>query len=265
MINSHNGYKNKPRIDVEKDYHVIKEWLDNFKEQIEKRYDKGETAYNLRNCAYIDEFEKGKIVYPCIMNGQPKFQYDLLGFYDLAPANIITGEKIVYLVSLLNSKFIFYCLSNFYMGGGIKGEFKSNNIEKIPVIYLENTIVFEKLSRLLIYMNINMFTNEQIKNLIERIIDFMVYGLYFENEMTTDGSYINNEVEKVLSKYDFSNFENLPDENKEKLVNEIYKELNVNKVILKALTFCNVEEIKIIEESVQTSDSGVEELEENED
>ena len=151
------------------------------------------------------------------------------------------------------------------MGGGIKGEFKSNNIEKIPVIYIENTIVFEKLSRLLIYMNINMFTNEQIKNLIERIIDFMVYGLYFENEMTTDGSYINNEVEKVLSKYDFSNFEDLPDENKEKLVNEIYEELNTNKVILKALTFCNVEEVRIIEESVQTSDSVVEELEEDED
>jgi hypothetical protein len=33
----------------------------------------------------------------------------------------------------------------------------------------------------------------------------------------------------------------------------------------KALTFCNVEEVKIIEESVQTSDSDVEELEEDED
>ena len=60
LINSHNGYKNIPRINVEKDYPVIKEWLDNFKEQIEKRYDKGETAYNLRNCAYVDEFEKEK-------------------------------------------------------------------------------------------------------------------------------------------------------------------------------------------------------------
>ena len=55
------------------------------------------------------------------------------------------------------------------------------------------------------------------------------------------------------------------DEAKEKLITEIYEELNSNKVILKALTFCNVEVVKIIEESVQTSDSDVEELEEDED
>ena len=60
IINSHNGYKNVSRVDIEKDYPSIKEWLDKFKNQLEKRYDKGETPYNLRNCAYVDEFEKEK-------------------------------------------------------------------------------------------------------------------------------------------------------------------------------------------------------------
>ncbi len=267
LINSHNGYKDNPRINVENDYPIIKEWLDNFKEQIEKRYDKGETAYNLRNCAYVDEFENEKIVYPCIMNGEPKFQYDSLGFYDLAPANIITGKKIKYLVSLLNSKFIFYCLSSFYMGGGIKGEFKSNNIEKIPVLYLENTFSFDIYVNLLVHINKNTTTllNEKAKKLFERIIDFMVYGLYFEQEMKDDESYINDEVEKILGKYDFSNFEELSAESKETLINEVYSEFNSNKLILKALTFCNVEEVRIIEESVQISVSSEEELEEDED
>ena len=62
IINSHNGDKNNAPINID-DYPVIKNHLDQYYPQLEKRQDKGITPYNLRNCAYLAEFAKEKIVY----------------------------------------------------------------------------------------------------------------------------------------------------------------------------------------------------------
>ncbi|GAA7443340.1 class I SAM-dependent DNA methyltransferase [Helicobacter pylori] len=137
VINTHNGYtsafKSKiPRIDIEK-YPAIKAHLDSHYNAIVKRSDQGDTPYHLRNCDYLEDFEKEKIVYPCIMTTEPCFIYDNNKFYAPAPANIITGDNLRYLIALLNSKFIYFAMRNFYMGGGIEGELKTNNLEKIPI------------------------------------------------------------------------------------------------------------------------------------
>ena len=65
LINTHNGIKEKgiPRIDVEKDYPAVKKHLDEYWDKIKKRADQGDTPYNLRNCAYLDDFFKPKIFY----------------------------------------------------------------------------------------------------------------------------------------------------------------------------------------------------------
>ena len=67
MINTHNGVKEKgiKRIDID-DYPAVKAHLDTFYEQLEKRQDKGDTPYNLRNCAYIEDFSKQKIIWKII-------------------------------------------------------------------------------------------------------------------------------------------------------------------------------------------------------
>ena len=63
LINTHNGTKEGlERIHIE-DYPSIKEHLDNYWLRLENRADKGGTPYNLRNCAYLDEFSKPKIVW----------------------------------------------------------------------------------------------------------------------------------------------------------------------------------------------------------
>ncbi len=137
VINTHNGYTSNlkfkiPPIDIEK-YPVLKSHLDSHWDTIATRSDQGDTPYHLRNCAYLEDFEKEKIVYPCIMAKEPCFIYDNNKFYAPAPANIITGDNLRYLIALLNSKFIYFAMRNFYMGGGIEGELKTNNLEKIPI------------------------------------------------------------------------------------------------------------------------------------
>ena len=81
LINTHNGVKDKniPRIDI-KDYPAIKNHLDEYWDKISTRADKGDTPYNLRNCAYMDEFNKPKIVWGNL---------NLSATYTLAPAGII--------------------------------------------------------------------------------------------------------------------------------------------------------------------------------
>ena len=56
LINTHNGIRGEvERIHIE-DYPAIKQHLDNYWDKIEPRADQGETPYNLRNCAYLDDF-----------------------------------------------------------------------------------------------------------------------------------------------------------------------------------------------------------------
>ena len=62
LINTHNGSKTQNRVDVN-NYPAIKEYLDNFWEKLVKRDDQGDTPYNLRCCAYMDDFSKQKIVW----------------------------------------------------------------------------------------------------------------------------------------------------------------------------------------------------------
>ena len=64
LINTHNGIRGKlERVHIE-DNPAIKAHLDQYWDKISKRADKGDTPYNLRNCAYLEDFSKPKIMYP---------------------------------------------------------------------------------------------------------------------------------------------------------------------------------------------------------
>ena len=63
LINTHNGIHGKlERVHIE-DYPAIKAHLDQYWDRISKRADKGDTPYNLRNCAYLEDFSKPKLFY----------------------------------------------------------------------------------------------------------------------------------------------------------------------------------------------------------
>nr|WP_239056457.1 TaqI-like C-terminal specificity domain-containing protein [Helicobacter apodemus] len=78
---------------------------------------------------------QGKILYPCIMANESCFVYEEKGFFALAPANLITGKEcdMKYLTGFLNSSFVYFLMREFYMGGGIEGELKTNNLLKLPI------------------------------------------------------------------------------------------------------------------------------------
>ena len=123
LITTHNGLKEKniPPVDVTK-YPSIKAHLDQFYPQLAKRQDKGDTPYNLRNCAYMEDFNKQKIIYPDIMRmprsvdsltKYPYFYFDKEGYFVEATNFMMNGNDINVIYSFINSDLGFYIFSKF--------------------------------------------------------------------------------------------------------------------------------------------------------
>ena len=141
LINSHNGVKGKhDRIHIE-DYPSVKAHLDQFWDKISNRADKGDTPYNLRNCAYLDDFNKQKIVWARLMrltkkdvNSFPRFANVPEGFMTVDSLCFFSGKDIDIICHFLNSEYAaYYFLKNIVAldNGGI--QMRQQYIEEIPL------------------------------------------------------------------------------------------------------------------------------------
>ena len=93
LINTHNGVKGRlSPIDIN-DYPSVKQYLDLHWEKIKKREDKGITPYNLRNCAYMDDFNKPKIVYAELARTGNAFTLDMNNQMISNTSYMITFDK----------------------------------------------------------------------------------------------------------------------------------------------------------------------------
>lgn len=110
IINTHNGLKEKGILPIEiEEYQAIKEHLNLYIDKLTKRGDKGDTPYNLRNCAYLEEFSKPKIIYPNMTKYLP-FSYDESKALANQKCYILTAKddtiSLKYLTAVFNSKLI---------------------------------------------------------------------------------------------------------------------------------------------------------------
>lgn len=138
LINTHNGVKGElPPIDITL-YPAIKAHLDSHLDRIARRSDQGITPYNLRDCAYIKDFEKPKIMYPNMTKYLP-FAYDNRCFLTNQKCFIITGKHIAYLTAFLNSSIFKYCFRNAFpeLQGGTR-ELSKVFFDKISVLQVDD-------------------------------------------------------------------------------------------------------------------------------
>src|SRR5699024_7396226 len=108
LINTHNGYVDSAgnqvnRIDVN-DYPAIKKHLDKYWDRLEKRYDQGDTPYNLRNCAYMEDFDRQKVGWKAVGK---KLSFSIIekGIFITAPAAFFTSKYNLYLLAILLSNY----------------------------------------------------------------------------------------------------------------------------------------------------------------
>ena len=111
LINTHNGIRGRiPRINIE-NYPAVKAHLDQYWDKIAIRADKGDTPYNLRNCAYLDLFFQPHICWKAVGRNLA-FALVESGVFLTAPASFISGgvynETILhYLCSKVGTYFIY--------------------------------------------------------------------------------------------------------------------------------------------------------------
>ena len=181
LIDTHNGYGDVPAIDMN-DYGAIKAHLDAFYPQLEKRHDKGNTPYNLRNCAYHAEFEKAKIAWGNIAYSSA-FCYSAPGEFIAGPANLLTSseDNIKYLLGCMNSRLFNWEFTQLGIPLGYAFEWKKQYVEQIhvPPITDENRAIVAEIEELVdALLSAKKADSDADTSDLEKAIDTFVYGLY---------------------------------------------------------------------------------------
>ena len=182
LINTHNGVKGQlERIHIE-DYPAVKTHLDKYWKRISQRTDKGDTPYNLRNCAYLDDFNKPKIIWK-IIGSNLAFSFDNDCVIVNNACYLMTGTNIKNMLPFLNSKIInwYSDITNMNPTGVGDAQVGAQNIGLFPIP--KEGIAFD--------INYNNIDNLLIEKEVAR-----VYGLTDE------------ELDYILSIYPISSSDN---------------------------------------------------------
>ena len=155
--------------------------MDNFYDRLEKRYDKGSTPYNLRNCAYHEEFVKEKVFW-IDLTEQGRFAYDAGEMFCVNSAYMLTGSSIKYLCAVLNSTLVSWFMRNSALNSGMgTTRWVRFTVERIPVPIinsLKQQPFIRSVDKILHAWDAGEDTGD-----LESEIDALVYQLY---GLTTD-------------------------------------------------------------------------------
>ena len=132
LIDTHNGYGGVAPVDVN-DYPAIKAHLDMFYPSLEKRGDKGRTPYNLRDCAYYEDFAKEKLLWIELVE-HGRFTFDDSGIFCANTAYMLSGQSIKYLCALLNSNLVTWYMKSTALTSGMGAtRWIKSFVETIPL------------------------------------------------------------------------------------------------------------------------------------
>ena len=169
IIGTHNGVRGKfPRIDIE-DYPAVKAHLDQYWDKIAARDDQGATPYNLRNCAYWEDFDKPKVMWK-IIGCNINFSFDFDGMLCNNAVNIMTGneQQLLQFVGLMNSK-----LFDWYLKLTTEAEVQGGGVQ-LYVTTLEKTLL-----KLDFPDQLGTLVNRRVKKEVaDADIDAVIYELY---------------------------------------------------------------------------------------
>ncbi|WP_185269145.1 TaqI-like C-terminal specificity domain-containing protein [Chryseobacterium indologenes] len=183
LINTHNGIKEKgiKRVEID-DYPAVKKHLNTFYRQLSKRTDKGDTPYNLRNCAYMEDFYRQKIIWGEISD-RTKFSIELDGQYvNEATTFLLVGENLLYIVAFLNSKLSEYFFSKIGTTTGMGTvRWKKFTIEQLYIPKI-STVMQQQFEKIVLEI-INNVENNRDYSILLKEIDKLIFEIFdFSNE-----------------------------------------------------------------------------------
>ena len=265
IINSHNGVRESglKRIEVETDYPKIYNYLLDYYDEsspkailkkdgpyqtLKDRADQGDHWTNLRNCAFVEEFEKPKIVWIEISD-RANYAYDKQGFFLTNSAYFISGDNLKYLVSILNSSvadYYFFQITAKIAGG--RKRYTKQYVEQIPIPVLSKT----RQTPYELLVDYVILSKTQIDDLVfkffEQLLDAIVFELYFSEELKSASKEILKHLEDLKPITDA-----MSEEEKLAIIQSEFERLyDPNHPVRYAIeTLDSIEEVRIIKESLK--------------
>ncbi len=177
LIDTHNGYGDVPAINVD-DYPAVKAHLDHFYARLQKRQDKGRTPYNLRSCAYNEDFAKEKLFW-MQMSGSGRFSFADRGVYSNQKAFMVTGSSLKYLCGLLNSKLSTWFMKNTGVTTGMGlVQWDKFSVARIPIPMIDDAKESPFIQLIDSILDAKATNPDADTRKEEAVIEGLVYGLY---------------------------------------------------------------------------------------
>ena len=231
MINSHNGVRSSgiPPVNLAQQAPILFNHLQQFQANLERRGDKGDHWTNLRNCAYLQDFTKPKIIYPNMTKFMPFYLDKDEGYFTNQKCYIISGAvtTLPYLTAVFNSTLFRCCFKdNFPELLGNTYELSKVFFERIPI--KKPTVAEAHLCNQLVTLvqrakqHATDSTYRAAALFIEEVIDLCVAEFYFAQQLHEQELHIIEYVSAVLQGYD----PDAPQTDHDSWVIQLYKHAN---------------------------------------
>src|SRR5690554_1014898 len=256
LINTHNGDRRNqiPRVKVQEDFPYLLKYLESFPDKIRTRADKGDHWTNLRNCAFLAEAEKEKIIFSEIVS-EPQFYYDTDRYYPEATAFLITGNNLKWLTAFLNSEPITVLFRIFYAGGELVGKYRYKKafLENLPIP--EPIPDYEEIVDVIVdYLTFfkGKYKDESKNHLTSKYFELVIDGLVYEILLKDQVQSANKQILPHLGDLKPITDE-MSDEEKLAIIQSEFERLyDPNHPVRNNLeTLDSVEEVKIIKEALK--------------
>lgn len=232
-------------------YPAIFKHLSNWEIELRKREDQGKFWWELRSCKYYEQFDEPKIIYADIAKFM-RASYDASGIYCANTLYIIPTDDLSLLAIIYSRVFDWYsrhsflCLGDPWKGGRLR--FIAQYMEKvsIPEISKDLKHIFNcVVSYILVCTEINLKSHAAF---FERLIDGMVFELYFPDEIKSAGKDILRHIGELQPIDDA-----MSDDEKLSIIQEQFNRLNdpSHPVRNNLDTLDSVEEVRIIFEALK--------------
>jgi adenine-specific DNA-methyltransferase len=178
--NKRHPWTGKPDKEAEKifakTYPAIYAHFEPYRKRLIKRYDQGKYYWELRACAYWEEFSQPKIIIPAIAQSV-EYAPDTQGFYSNDKSAICVTDLSSYLSGLLNSQLHWWYIQQVAASrqGGFY-EFKPMYVSEIPIVDTDDKQPIEtRVEQILVAKEDNPSADVSA---LEQEIDQLVYELY---------------------------------------------------------------------------------------
>ena len=171
-------------------YPAIHAHFESFRDQLINRYDQGKYFWELRACAYWEEFQQPKIVYPDIAQGT-EFSFDDSGYF-LGNTSYLLPTEEMWILGLLNSKavFWFYTKTSTQIRGGFV-RFIAQYVSQIPIPSIkpaQKASISKIVNQILDAKHTNPdATVSDLENEIDQIV-YLLYDLTLEEIAIVEGA-----------------------------------------------------------------------------